>query len=209
MEAPLLPHAVLAATEAVLTQALRLDSTALPRLARLQGHVVALHCSAPRGALYLLPGADGLRLAAHWAAPATCTLQAPASRLLQLLASRDKTRVLHAPDVQLEGQSSVLLELAAILQDLEPDWEGALAERLGPLGALALARPLQQLWRWQRETRTRLGEDLADWLSEELHSLIGQREAEARFAELDALKLDLERLEARCARLARRLPDTD
>lgn len=209
MDAPLLPHAVLAAAEAALARALRLDATALPRLARLQGSVIALTCSAPRATLYLLPGADGLRLAAHWAALATCTLEAPAGQLLQLLLSADKTRVLHAPEVTLDGQSSALLELAAILEDLQLDWEGALAEWLGPLGAVALARPLQQLQRWQRDTRARLTRNLADWLAEESRSLIGQREADACFAELDALKLDLDRLEARCARLARRLPDAD
>ena len=50
--------------------------------------------------------------------------------------------------------------------------------------------------------------DLADYLSEESRTLVGQAEAEARFAELDALKLTLDRLEARVERLALHLkPD--
>ena len=46
--------------------------------------------------------------------------------------------------------------------------------------------------------------NLADYLSEESRSLVGQREADARFAELDHLKLSLDRLDARIERLAQR-----
>lgn len=199
--------ALLAGVEAGLNKVLALDATALPRLAALQGRVIAVDCTAPALRLFLLPGADGLRLAGHWEAPADCTLRAPAGRLLELAVRRDKSAVLHAPDVELNGHSACLLDLAAILQDLELDWEGALAEWLGPLGAVALARPLQGAGQWSGDALASLRLNLADWLAEEARLLAGRQEAEARFAELDDLKLALDRLEARSERLARRLED--
>lgn len=203
----MLPLALLAGVEAGLNKVLALDATALPRLAALQGRVIAVDCTAPALRLFLLPGADGLRLAGHWEAPADCTLRAPAGRLLELAVRRDKSAVLHAPDVELDGHSACLLDLAAILQDLELDWEGALAEWLGPLGAVALARPLQGAGQWSGDALASLRLNLADWLAEEARLLAGRQEAEARFAELDDLKLALDRLEARSERLARRLED--
>ena len=199
--------ALLAGVEAGLNKVLALDATALPRLAALQGRVIAVDCTAPALRLFLLPGADGLRLAGHWEAPADCTLRAPAGRLLELAVRRDKSAVLHAPDVELNGHSACLLDLAATLQDLELDWEGALAEWLGPLGAVALARPLQGAGQWSGDALASLRLNLADWLAEEARLLAGRQEAEARFAELDDLKLALDRLEARSERLARRLED--
>ncbi len=203
----MLGAALLAGVEAGLNKVLALDATALPRLAALQGRVIAVDCTAPALRLFLLPGADGLRLAGHWEAPADCTLRAPAGRLLELAVRRDKSAVLHAPDVELNGHSACLLDLAAILQDLELDWEGALAEWLGPLGAVALARPLQGAGQWSGDALASLRLNLADWLAEEARLLAGRQEAEARFAELDDLKLALDRLEARSERLARRLED--
>lgn len=203
----MLGAALLAGVEAGLNKVLALDATALPRLAALQGRVIAVDCTAPALRLFLLPGADGLRLAGHWEAPADCTLRAPAGRLLELAVRRDKSAVLHAPDVELAGHSACLLDLAAILQDLELDWEGALAEWLGPLGAVALARPLQGAGQWSGDALASLRLNLADWLAEEARLLAGRQEAEARFAELDDLKLALDRLEARSERLARRLED--
>lgn len=203
----MLGAALLAGAEAGLNKVLALDATALPRLAALQGRVIAVDCTAPALRLFLLPGADGLRLAGHWEAPADCTLRAPAGRLLELAVRRDKSAVLHAPDVELDGHSACLLDLAAILQDLELDWEGALAEWLGPLGAVTLARPLQGAGQWSGDALASLRLNLADWLAEEARLLAGRQEAEARFAELDDLKLALDRLEARSERLARRLED--
>lgn len=201
----MLTTALLAGVEAGLNRVLALDATAGPRLAALEGRVIAVDCTAPKLRLYLLPGADGLRLAGHWAAAADCTLRAPAPRLLELAVRRDKTAVLHAPDVELDGHSACLLDLAAILQDLELDWEGALADWLGPLGAVALARPLQSAGAWGSDALASLRLNLADWLAEEARSVVGQQEAEAQFTALDDLKLALDRLEARCERLARRM----
>ncbi|MAE22639.1 MAG: SCP2 domain-containing protein, partial [Pseudomonas sp.] len=109
---------LLAGVEAGLNRALRLDGTALPRLQALSGKVIAVQCQSPALELFILPSGDGLRLAAQWHAPADCTLTAPAACLARLALSRDKTAVLHRPDVSLDGDSAALLQLAEILQDL-------------------------------------------------------------------------------------------
>ena len=61
---------------------------------------------------------------------------------------------------------------------------------------------------WLRDSAGSLRQDLADYLSEESRTLVGQAEAQARFDELDDMKLALDRLEARIERLALNLnPD--
>ena len=200
---------LLASVEHGLNRVLRMDSTALPRLDRLSGKVIAVDCRSPSVQLFILPGDDGLLLAAHWEAPADCTLRAPASSLLRLAMSKDKTAVLHSPEVELEGDSAVLLELAAILQDLELDWEYELSRWLGPVASPILGGHLRSTARWSRDSMGNLTQNLADYLSEESRTLVGEREAQARFAELDQIKLDLERLEARFERLALSLKPSD
>ena len=58
---------------------------------------------------------------------------------------------------------------------------------------------------WAGESLDSLRQTLADYLAEESRSLVGEREAQARFDELDDLKLALDRLDARIDRLARNL----
>ncbi len=190
-----------AGVELGLNRVLAMDSTALPRLARLSGKVIAVECSAPNLQLFILPNDSGLQLASQWAGAADCRLRAPAASLLRLASSPDKTRILHSPEVELDGDSAALMELAAILQDLELDWEYELSRWLGPVGSQLLSGHLRSRVNWSAQALGSLRLNLADYLSEESRSLVGQREADSRFAELDRLKLDLDRLEARIERL--------
>ncbi|MFF7707542.1 SCP2 sterol-binding domain-containing protein [Pseudomonas sp. NPDC007930] len=201
----MLERALLASAEAGLNRALRMDATALPRLQALAGSVIEVDCLRPARKLYLLPGIDGILLANHWEAPASCALRAPASRLVELAVRRDKTAVLHSADVELQGDSGQLMALVAVLQSLELDWEHELARWLGPVGAALLGGHLRLRGRWAAQGAGRLRESLADYLNEEARTLVGKREAEARLGELDALKLATDRLEARLARLSRTL----
>lgn len=201
----MLRQALLASAEQGLNRVLRLDPTALPRLARLAGRIIEIDCSAPAMQLFVLVEEDGLRLASSWAADADCRLRAPASSLVRLLVSRQKTAVLHEPQVSIDGDSGVLMSLAEVLQDLELDWEYEASRWLGPVSAQLLGTGVRTPTRWLRESGDSLRQDLADYLTEESRALVGQQEAEARFSEIDELKLALDRLEARIERLAHNL----
>jgi ubiquinone biosynthesis protein UbiJ len=198
----MLRAALLAGAEAALNRVLRLDATALPRLARLQGRIIEIDCTTPAWRLFVLADAEGLRLASDWGSEPDCRLRAPASALLRLATSRDKTAVLHGPDVAIDGDSGLLMSLAEVLQDLDLDWEYEVARALGPVASGLLGSTLRSQTAWARQSADSLRLDLADYLAEESRTLVGNAEAEARFDELDLLKLRLDRLEARIERLA-------
>lgn len=204
----MLRAALLAGAERGINRILRLDPTALPRLARLSGRIIEIDCTAPAWRLFILADDEGLRLASDWGADADCRLRAPASSLLRLAVSRNKTAVLHGPEVEINGDSGLLMNLAEVLQDLELDWEYEVSRWLGPVGAQLLGSSLRSPVDWVRDSADSLRQDLADYLSEESRMLVGQAEAQARFDELDDMKLALDRLEARIERLALNLnPD--
>ncbi|KRP64657.1 ubiquinone biosynthesis accessory factor UbiJ [Pseudomonas orientalis] len=200
---------LVASVEHGLNRVLRLDSTALARLAHLTGKVIAVDCRSPALQLFILPSDEGLLLATQWAAEADCTLRAPAYNLLHLALSRNKTAILHSPEVALEGDSAVLMDLAAVLQDLDLDWEFELSRWIGPVATQLLSGHLRSRSRWYQQGFASLNQNLAEYLSEESRTLVGQREAQARFRELDEAKIDLERLEARFERLSRSLDPSD
>ena len=205
----MLLRGLLASVENGVNRILRLDSTAMARLQPLTGKVIAVECAAPPLQLFILPSDEGLLLASQWAADADCTLRASASSLLRLVLSKDKTAVLHSPEVDLEGDSHALMALAQVLQDLELDWEYELSRWLGPVATALIGGHLRSRANWYQQGFASLNQNLAEYLSEEARTLVGQREAQARFDELDQLKLDLDRLEARFQRLGRSLNSSD
>ena len=200
---------LLAGAERGINQVLHMDSTALPRLDRLSGKVIAVECTRPAFHLYILPSDEGLMMASRWEAGADVTLRAPAASLVRLALSKDKNAVLHSPEVDLEGESGVLLELVGVLQDLDLDWEYELQRWLGPVVTPLIGSHLRNSARWSRNSFDSLNHNLAEYLAEESRTLVGKREAEARFAELDQTRQDLERLEARFERLAQSLKSSD
>ncbi|AVD85180.1 SCP2 domain-containing protein [Pseudomonas sp. SWI6] len=200
---------LLASVEHGLNRVLRMDSTALPRLAALEGKVIEIDCRQPALQVFILPDEEGLMLAAHWEGEVDCSLRAPAGSLAQLALAKDKNAVLHSPQVELHGDSAVLLDLVGVLQDLELDWEFELSRWLGPVATSLLAGHLRLRARWTRQGLTRFSQNLSEYLAEESRTLVGKREAEAAFSELDALKVDIERLEARLQRLSRTLDTSD
>ena len=194
----------LASAESALNRVLQLDSTAQARLAPLAGQVLAITCSMPAITLYLIPLETRLQLAQAWSAPADCTLKAPAQLLLKLVSSADKSAVLHHPEVSLEGNSGLLMELADILQNLELDWEYEVSRWLGPVPTALLSSQLRSQRAWLTQTAKSLHLNTADYLAEESRALVGRTEAAIRFNEIDQLKLDLDRLDARISRLLKR-----
>ncbi|NLC99680.1 MAG: SCP2 domain-containing protein [Gammaproteobacteria bacterium] len=196
----------LASAETALNSVLKLDSTAQARLAPLAGQVIAIACTMPATTVYLIPLNDGIQLAQHWDAPADCTLTAPASLLLKLATSADKTSVLHHPDVSLDGNSGLLMTLAEILQSLELDWEYEVSRWLGPLGTALVSKHLRSRSDWAKQSARSWHLNAADYLAEESRTLVGRLEAQTRFNEIDQLKLNLDRLDARIALLLKRNP---
>ncbi|MCG6539268.1 SCP2 sterol-binding domain-containing protein [Pseudomonas sp. KSR10] len=204
----MLRAALLAGAERGINRVLRLDPTALPRLAKLSGQIIEVDCIAPGWRLFILADAEGLRLAEDWGIEPDCRLRASAASLMRLATSRNKTAILHGPDVEIEGDSAPLMNLADVLQDLELDWEYEVSRWLGPVAAQLLGSGVRGQAAWARQSAHSLRQDLADYLSEESRALVGIAEAETRFVELDRLKLDLDRLEARVERLNQSLkPD--
>jgi ubiquinone biosynthesis protein UbiJ len=197
----MLRAALLAGAERGLNRVLRLDPTALPRLARLSGRIIEIDCTVPAWRLFVLADGEGLRLAENWGSEPDCRLRTSAASLLRLVTSRNKTAILHGPDVEIEGDSALLMSFAEVLQDLELDWEYEVSRWLGPVGTQLLSTGLREQTVWARQGAESLRQDFADYLSEESRTFVGMAEAEARFAELDRLKLALDRLEARVEQL--------
>ena len=96
-----------------------------------------------------------------------------------------------------------------MLQDLELDWEYELSNWIGPVATALIGGHLRSRANWYQQGFASLNQNLAEYLSEEARTLVGEREAQARFEQIDRLKLDLDRLEARFERLSRSLKPSD
>ncbi|MEL0168823.1 MAG: SCP2 sterol-binding domain-containing protein [Pseudomonadaceae bacterium] len=204
----MLTAALLKAAERSIAAALARDSVTARRLGALQGKCLLISARDPDWQVWLLPAEGEIALRASSQQPADCELHAPSSLLARLLVSSDRKALLQEPEVELVGDSQLLVTLQNIMSDLQLDGEAELARWLGPVAGHAIGSALRRSHQWGRESRTSLRQTLAEYLTEESRQLVGQAEARARAEQLHDLRLQLDRLEARVALLTPTAPDS-
>ena len=204
----MLSGALLRAAERSIAAALARDPVTARRISALAGKRILISSRQPDWQLWLMPAPGTINLTTTSDAPADVELHAPASLLARLLVSSDRKAVLQDPDVELLGDSQVLIALQNALADLQLDGEAELARWLGPVAGHAISSALRRSHQWGRDSRASLRQTLAEYLTEESRQLVGQTEARARAEQLHDLRLQLDRLEARVALLSPTDPDS-
>lgn len=204
----MLSGALLRAAERSIAAALARDPVTARRIDALAGKRILVSSRQPDWQLWLMPAPGTIKLTTNSDAPADVELHAPAGLLARLLVSSDRKAVLQDPEVELLGDSQVLIALQNALADLQLDGEAELARWLGPVAGHAIGSALRRSHQWGRDSRASLRQTLAEYLTEESRQLVGQAEAGARAEQLHDLRLQLDRLEARVALLSPTDPDS-
>lgn len=202
---PTLHTAALAALEAALNRALALSPHSLAELARLEGCVFALHCTAPALNFYLQPGSQGMRLTGYHSGPVTTSIKGAAADFTELASSRDPTATLINGALELEGDSAPLIELQRILTGLDMDWEAPLVDALGDIAGHQLAEVLRSAFAWGKQASTSLARQLQEFIQEEARLSPPRLELEDFYRDVQELDLRVERLQSRTERLRQRL----
>ncbi|MEH6800899.1 MAG: SCP2 sterol-binding domain-containing protein [Halopseudomonas sabulinigri] len=198
----MLPAALLAAAQRSIEAALQRDALSAKRLGSLSGKVILVSAREPSWQLYLLPANGSIQLRAEYAGESDCQLSAPSSVLAKLLISNDRKALLQNPELELTGDSQVLINLQNIISDLRLDGEAELARWLGPVPAHAIGSLLRRSYQWGKDSRDSLRLTLGEYLTEESRQLVGNAEARASAELLHEMRLQLDRLEARVALLS-------
>lgn len=166
------------------------------------GKTVTVRCtSQPRWQLTLLIGTDRIMLmSAEQEAPDAC-LSGSQRALSRLLFSDDQATALHDRDIELSGDVQLIQRLHRALSQLDLDWQDLLGPLLGDIGTRAAATG----WQHSRDTVLQaadaLKKNMTDFVQEEAALTPTKQQAQHFTSELDALRLRLDRLQARIQRL--------
>ncbi|WP_108445249.1 ubiquinone biosynthesis accessory factor UbiJ [Halomonas denitrificans] len=207
------PTLLLAGLERTLNALLARDPAAPARLARLAGQRVLLRLERPELALALHfhpAGIDLLRPdltdeTAFDEAAFDAVVELDAETLGELLGGAPIERLMFQGKLAVRGRTHLLEATRDLLFDLDLDWEGELARWLGDIPAHSLAEGVRSLSQWGLRTRQELCADVGEYVFEEARLLPGRHQIEALRDHMTELEIATDRLEARLARLRRRL----
>lgn len=200
-----LPTAVTAAIEVAMNQVLQLDEDTVARLARLQGKVIAIEFSGLDVALYLIPESEKLTVYGRFEGDADTVLRGTPMAMMRMGLVKHAGDVLFAGDVEISGDVELGQEFSEILDGLDIDWEEHLSHLTGDLVAHKVGNLVRDVFAWGQQTIDTLGQDAGEYLQEESDTLPNRDEVEAYLSQIDVLRTDVDRLEARVQRLQSRL----
>lgn len=191
----------LAALEAALNAALSLDPVTRDRLAALEGRVVGLEFRGLGVSLYLLPGHGGFQLLGDYAGEPDTRLSGTPFGLLRLGLAPMTGSGLFGGEVTITGDVELGQRFKAILDGLEVDWEEHLSHLVGDVVAHQLGNLARGFAAWGRKSLGSLARDTGEYLQEERGWLPHRYGVDDWLTEVDLLRSDVDRMEARVQRL--------
>ncbi|HEY7774527.1 MAG TPA: SCP2 sterol-binding domain-containing protein [Marinagarivorans sp.] len=194
-EHPTTATALCRALELAINKALQYDPATQQRLAAQAGRSVCLQLTEPSITLTLRFEHAHVAVSPVAGDAPDCTLSGKSRGVLQLL-SGPKTS-LAGSELTLTGQTGFLMELLDIAKQLDIDWEAIICQYFGDIAGHSIAQLLRaQGEQWQR-LQSRAPHFLQSFLTEELQAIPSRPELAAFNDDIDDLRDDVERLEAR------------
>lgn len=187
--------------ETALAHYLALDPDSGKLVAPMAGRTIALVLEPFGWTLYLCPGEGTVQLLPECPCAVDVTLRGSPWAFARLGLSDDPRQELFGGDVTVSGDMDVARRLQNLFARLDIDWEEHLSQLTGDFAANRLGRVLRGSRDWLRETGRTFRLNLTEYLQEESRDLPAVSEAGFFCDEVDRLRADVERLEARIARL--------
>ena len=200
----------MAAAPALLTEALETalngmlagNLEAAEALPALTGRVLCLDLEGLDLQLYLLPAGRRVQVLGEYAGAPDATLHATPLGLMRMSLAGGEALLEGA--ARITGDSAFAQRLGGLLRLSAVDWEELLARGLGDVAGHQLARLLRAGGGWLRDSARALEQDLGEYLTEEARLLPASAELEHWMQGVEALRADVDRLEARLRRLEAR-----
>lgn len=191
-----------AAVEVALNRYLGLETSALEACAQMGGRTIELRTLAPDGSFFIEFHAGGVRVAPDSDRAADVAVSGRAATLMRLawtLAQGQGDDGI-PQGLQVEGDVELLHRFNRVLAGVGFDPEELAARFVGDAAGHRLVSGLRGLLSWGRRSAGTLGLDTAEYLREETRDLAHAADVEAWLTDVECLRDDVARFEARLRR---------
>lgn len=193
--------------EAAFNVWLKLDEkthgNARQRLQALQGKLIHLHLSNPGFDLYFLPTAEQIRISTTYDATPDVSIQGSALAFMRLAQANDSGKAMLENGIQIEGDLGLGTEFSKILREIDVDWEELLSQAVGDMVAHQAGQMARHTKGWLDQSAQAMRLNTQEYLQEETRLLPAEAELHYYYEQIDHLRMDADRLEARLNRIVK------
>lgn len=194
MEILISTNIILSAQEAILNRYLNLDPESKEHLSRLSGKVVKIEW----GPLtyYWLFKSDSIYLTKDYNGPVDLILRGSTFDFLRM-AFINKNKALTDISLHVVGDMEFAKQFKDFFSNLEIDYEEQLSKIVGDAIAYPMIQMLKTISLWASQSMGSLSQNLTNYVQREMNWLVSDEELQLFFSDVDELRDDCARLEAR------------
>lgn len=192
-----IPPAWLQTVAAAINHYLALDPDLPPQWQALQGKVLAVDVQGLSMTCFIIPEERCLKFYQTYESEPDVVIVGPPLALLRLLTSKQPEVLIQKGDIEMRGDAQLGHQFKRIMSSLDIDWEELLAQRIGDIPAHKLGSIVRDFRLWRQRSHASLEQTLSEYLQEEVKYLPTRIEIENFMDEIDTVKIDTDRLQAR------------
>lgn len=197
--------AIIGALESALNGYLQLDPDSQRTLTKMAGKCLAVELKGLQTTLYLLVDEKGIQVFSDYADTPDATLSGTPMELLGLAMEKQPGPAMFAEGVKISGDTELGQLFKRLFDKLDIDWEEQLSRYTGDIIAHKLGNLVRSGLEWSQQAGEILQQDFAEYLLQEDHLVPEKAELEGFYVQIDTLRDDAERLQARIRRIKDRL----
>jgi ubiquinone biosynthesis accessory factor UbiJ len=188
--------------ESLLNRNIAASSTARALCARLDGRVLALHAAGLPFSIYFKAFADRMELSRAYEGTPNASLSGTPIAFMRLLGPQPEA-ALRGGSVHIQGDAEIAQTFSELLKHARPDLEEELSRLVGDVAAHQLGNVARSLIGFGQRAAATFTQNVSEYLQEEGRDVPSRTEADEFIADVDKLRDDVERIEARISMLER------
>ncbi|NOR70762.1 MAG: sterol-binding protein [Methylomarinum sp.] len=192
---------IITALETALNQYLSLDEDVSLFLTPLAGKVIAVNILPFNETVYLCPTKDKIQLLESYTAEADATLSGTLSALGLMGLSSTPMHSIFSGEVKIEGDTQIAHKFQQVFDKLDIDLEEKLSQFTGDIVAHKIGNLFRSGQNWSQETLDTFKLNTKEFLQEETRDLPAGPEADIFYQQVDKIRADFDRLDARIKQL--------
>ncbi len=196
---------LLAAMETGLNQLFAMDPETFERLKRFQGRIIAFHITDIEQTFYFFPDQQGIQIVSHYEGDADTVISGSMMAFARMAMADEKTKTtaVFKGDISITGDIALGQHFQSLFKQLDIDWEEHVSHITGDVIAHALGNTARGFLDWGKDAFNSLTMDVSEYVQYESRDIASGPEINHFNAQIDQLRSDVDRAEARINRLSK------
>ena len=176
---------------------LQLDPLSKNRLQKLQQHVITIEFLPFHFIFQCSFTEEGVKIHPHELQDAQTKICGTPLQMLSTVILKEDRHHFFAEDLVISGNAEVGQQLIELFDELKIDWEEYLSKMVGDVPAYHTTRVITNISQWLQNTEKAFTQDVNEFLHEEITCLPPREALQDFFDDIDNLRMDVDRIEAK------------